>query len=123
MKVCFPVATDDGLDSVVYGHFGSAPLFLLVDTESNTINSINNQDLGHAHGMCSPLKALGGFSIDLLVVGGIGAGAINKLNALGIRVFRAGDTTIQKNLDLFKNKALFEITLNDACSQHGGCGH
>ena len=33
MKVCFPVPEDKGLDSLVYGHFGSAPLFGVDDHE------------------------------------------------------------------------------------------
>lgn len=33
MKVCFAVQRDDGMDSSVYGHFGSAPAFVVVDTE------------------------------------------------------------------------------------------
>ena len=32
MKVCFPTETLQGLDSRVYGHFGSAPGFVIVDT-------------------------------------------------------------------------------------------
>ena len=60
MKICFPVESDKGLDSEVFGHFGSAPIFVVIDTEANSIDTINNQDLGHAHGMCSPLKTLDG---------------------------------------------------------------
>ena len=33
MKVCFPVEKNEGINSVVYGHFGSAPAFVMVDTE------------------------------------------------------------------------------------------
>ena len=36
MKICFPVTADEGLESAVYSHFGSAPLFLLVDTDAVT---------------------------------------------------------------------------------------
>ncbi|RME41495.1 MAG: diguanylate cyclase, partial [Deltaproteobacteria bacterium] len=37
MKVCFPVNNDQGLESEVYGHFGSAPAFVVVDTESHEV--------------------------------------------------------------------------------------
>ena len=33
MKVCFPVQKDEGVESQVYNHFGSAPVFIMVDTE------------------------------------------------------------------------------------------
>ena len=123
MKLCFPIEADNGMGSVVYGHFGSAPMFFIYDTETDTTDLINNQNLGHAHGMCSPIQALDGKSVDAIVVGGIGAGAINKLNAMGIKVYQAGEDTIQKNIDLFKNKSIPELTIDHACNQHGGCGH
>lgn len=123
MKICFPVELNKGLDSEVFGHFGSAPIFVVFDTETKSIDTINNQDLGHTHGMCSPLKALDGKMVDVIVVGGIGAGAINKLNGMGIKVYRAIEDTIQKNIDLFNSNSLSDISIDNACSHHGGCGH
>lgn len=123
MKLCFPVEADQGLNSMVYGHFGSAPMFVVVDSETNTTDTINNQNLGHQHGMCSPIQTLDGNIVDAIVVGGIGAGAINKLNMMGIKVFRATEDTVKNNMDLFQNNSLPEITIQNACNQHGGCGH
>jgi len=82
--------------------------------------------MDHAHGMCSPLKALDGKKVDAIVVGGIGAGAINHLNQMGIKVYRGSEGTIQDNIDLFENNTLPEITMDQACGGHGhngGCGH
>ncbi len=101
MRLCFPVENDNGMDSMVYGHFGSAPMFILHDSETNELDIINNQNMHHAHGMCSPLQALNGKVVDAIVVGGIGAGAISKLNTMGIKVFRASENTVQNNIDLF----------------------
>ena len=50
MKICFPTTNLQGLESQVYGHFGSAPGFVIVDTETRTVEEINNHDLHHAHG-------------------------------------------------------------------------
>lgn len=122
MKLCFPAETNKGLESIVYSHFGSAPFFLLFDTETNTSDIIDNQDLGHEHGMCSPLKALNGKAVDAIVVGGIGAGAVSKLNSMGIKVYRAEENTVRKNIDLFKSDSLPQISIDDACGHHGGCG-
>ncbi len=124
MKICFPVESDKGLESEVYGHFGSASVFVVFDTEAKSIDTINNQDLGHAHGMCSPLKALDGKKVDAIVVGGIGAGAINKLKNMSIKVYRAAQGTVQVNIELFENNTLSEISIDQACGGHaGGCGH
>ena len=127
MKVCFAVQKDDGVESVVYGHFGSAPAFVIVDTEANGAETVNNRDLHHVHGACNPIQAIGGRSVDAVVVGGIGAGAINRLNAEGIRVYRAVAQTVKQNLDLLKESKLPEISIQNACAGHtqgqGGCGH
>ncbi len=124
MKICFPVESDQGLNSDVFGHFGSAPLFVVFDTDEKTVSTINNQDLGHVHGMCNPLKALNGKKMDIIIVGGIGAGAIMKLNGMGIKVYKASKGTVQENLESFENNSLSEMTKDQTCGGHaGGCGH
>ena len=126
MKVCFPVQQDDGMSSEVYNHFGSAPLFVVVDTETNSGGTINNRNQHHSHGACNPLKALDDQQIDAVIVGGIGAGALSRLNQSGIRVYRAQSQTVQENMALFMSKHLPELTGQGACSGHshgGGCAH
>lgn len=124
MKVCFPVEENKGLDSVVYNHFGSSPMFLRVDTADNSVTLITNSNQHHDHGMCHPLAALDGQEIDALVLGGIGAGALAKLTDAGIAVYRAAAPTIKENLDLIAQKKL--RPMDAACGGHGhggGCGH
>lgn len=123
MKVCFPIEINNGVESIVYGHFGSAPMFFIFDTDTESIEVLDNHNLGHVHGMCNPLEALDGKSVDAIVVGGIGAGAIHKLNKMGIKVYKASADTIQKNIELFKYQSMPEITIDNACGQHGGCNH
>lgn len=126
MKVCFPVETPQGLASDVYGHFGSAPAFVIVETSTNTVTTIQNKNQHHAHGACSPLAALGSRRVDAIVVGGIGAGALNKLRLLGIKVYRAQAPGIEENIHLLKARKLSEISLEQICAGKGyghGCGH
>ncbi len=118
MKVCFAVQKDDGVESVVYGHFGSAPAFIVVDTEIGKAVTVNNRDLNHVHGACNPIQALGGLSVDALVVGGIGAGAITKLQAKGVKVYRSAAETVKQNLDLLKENKLPELSVRNACGGH-----
>lgn len=125
MRICFPVETLQGLDSKVYEHFGSAPGFVIVDTDVNTVEEIDNGDMHHAHGMCQPLKALGGRPVDAIAVSGIGRGALTKLHALGIRVFRASVDSVGQNIRLFLEKTLPEFDARLTCAGHsgGGCAH
>jgi len=126
MKLCFPVEMDQGLESKVYNHFGSAPLFLVVDTTSDTVTPIYNRDEHHAHGACNPIMALNGQKVDAIIVGGIGAGALSRLNQSGIKVFKTAGSTIKENLALLKTHSIVELTLQHTCaghSQEGGCSH
>jgi predicted Fe-Mo cluster-binding NifX family protein len=122
MKICFPVQTDEGLESIVYNHFGSAPTFVVVDTKAKEVHTVDNGNLHHDHGSCSPIQALGGESVDVLVVGGIGGGALMKLNAMGVKVFEAGARTIKDNVMLLAEGKLNEMSLEFSCKAHGGGG-
>lgn len=124
MILCFPVQKNEGLDSAIFNHFGSAPLFLIVDTATNEVTALNNGDAHHSHGACSPLKALGGHKVDGVIVGGIGAGALQKLRAMGVKVFRPIGVTIREHLDGFGLRTLREYSVNLTCAGHSGVlGH
>ena len=122
MKIAIPVAEYRGLDSPVYGHFGSASAFALVDAETMAVEAINNSDHAHVHGACSPMKALAGARPDAVIVGGIGMGALLGLRAAGIKVYRAVDGTVADAVRLFNAAELLEIDEDGACAGHGG-GH
>ncbi len=124
MKVGFAVQTNEGMGSRVHDHFGSAPAFIIVDTEGKEVLTIDNKDLHHVHGACNPIMALDGKSVDAMVVGGIGAGALMKLNASGIKVYGAGASTVKENLSLLSESKLQELSVNNSCRAHqGGCSH
>lgn len=124
MKICFPVEAPEDLNSRVFGHFGSAPAFLLVDTDGGESLVIINEAPRHAKGMCSPIRTLGGHRIDGVVVGGIGKTALMKLNNHGIMVYKAGARTIKENLNLQKDGLLAVFTPGEVCAGHGhGCSH
>jgi predicted Fe-Mo cluster-binding NifX family protein len=124
MKVGFAVQLNKGLESTVYNHFGSAPAFIIVDTDLKQVSAVDNTNAHHVHGACNPIMALGGNSIDAMVVGGIGPGAITKLNAMGVKVYRAGAPTVNENIALLAANQLQELSMNDSCQAHSGqCGH
>ena len=126
MKVCFPVSENRGLESQVFGHFGSAPGFVVVDMTSGELTAIDNGDRVHEHGACNPVAGLGGHRVDAIVVGGIGGGALHKLNGAGLRVFQAQAGTISENVALFAAEELPEYLPGHTCGGHGhdqGCSH
>lgn len=119
VKICVPVTADRGLDSPVSGHFGSAPIYMLVDVETLHAKALSNARAVHEHGACRPLEALAGHDIDAVVVGGIGAGALMKLQGAGIRVFRATAPTVAGCLEAFVKNEAEEIGPGGACGRHG----
>ncbi|UFS70140.1 diguanylate cyclase [Geomonas sp. RF6] len=121
MRVCFPVAEDNGMESEIFGHFGSAPVFLVVDLATSDVAAIQNANRIHDHGGCNPIAALGGERVDGVVVGGIGLGALQKLHAAGMRVYQAKEATVGGNVPLLKASTLPEFEPGQTC--RGGHGH
>ncbi|MBW2020943.1 MAG: NifB/NifX family molybdenum-iron cluster-binding protein [Deltaproteobacteria bacterium] len=119
MKIAFSSENDRGVESQVYSHFGSARFFIIVETEKGAVETVVNQDREHIHSQCQPLIALGGKRVDGVVVGGIGGGALRKLQAAGIKVYRAVEGTVHENLELIKSGRLPEFTLDQTCAGHG----
>ncbi|MDY0301330.1 MAG: NifB/NifX family molybdenum-iron cluster-binding protein [Trichlorobacter sp.] len=126
MKLCFPVVQNEGLNSQLYGHFGSAPGFLVVDLESGQTSVVDNSNENHVHGACNPAKALAGLGLDGIVVGGIGRGALLSLNQAGYKVFQAQGAFVHENLELAKSGKLAEFAADAVCGGHShgnqGCG-
>ena len=120
MNICIPVEKNDGMNSAVYGHFGSAPFFAVCGAEDGKVSFIGNAGQQHEHGKCNPLGAIAGHGVGAVLVGGIGAGALQKLNAGGIKVYRAPQGSLAEALKLFKAGSLPELKLDGCCHGHDG---
>ena len=118
MRIAFPTKENKDMNSPVYGHFGSAPYFIIVDSETGDLAHTDNADKEHLHGQCQPLKALSGKTVDAVVVGGIGAGALLKLNEAGIKVYRAVEGDVSENFELVKSGLLPLFTPDQTCIGH-----
>lgn len=124
MKLCIPANEDQGLESPVSEHFGSAKLFVIVDTGSGAFRAVPNRNLHQGHGMCQPLRPLSGEQVDGIAVGGIGMGALGKLLAAGIKVYITRERTVGETVTALNAGTLREATPAAACSRHGhGHGH
>ncbi len=119
MRICIPTETNEGKNAQVYSHFGSAPYFIIYDTADDSVEVIKNANEHHSHGTCHPMGALSGKKVDAVVCAGMGARAIQKLNEGGIKAYRARPGTVEDIVSEFKQKTLEEITVENACAQHG----
>jgi predicted Fe-Mo cluster-binding NifX family protein len=126
MRICFPIEHNEGLASRLSDHFGSAPMFMIADTETKELTVLSNSDQQHAHGACNPLQALQGSGIDGIAVRAIGAGAVAHLTRAGLSVYKATAETIRENVEKLAANALPLYTPSESCSGHGhggGCCH
>jgi predicted Fe-Mo cluster-binding NifX family protein len=122
MRIAIPVFSDEGIESKVYGHFGSAPCFVIYDMEKKQCETVENDDKVHEHGMCNPLAGFEGKNIDAIVTGGIGLRALQKIAFSGIKAFRsAEEMTVKEVAEAAKAGTLPEITFEGACGHHN-CG-
>ncbi len=120
MKVCIPISEDRGMESPICGHFGSAPAFLLVDTETRTHRVFTNHHAQHEHGHCAPIAKLAEERIEAFVVGGIGAGALARLQAIGAAVYRGGSGSVAESLEALARGELASVSPADTCGHHHG---
>jgi len=118
MKICLPTETDRGLDAAVMAHFGSAPFFTIYDTDTESVEHIGNRNLHHTHGGCQPLLALNGRAVNVVICGGLGARAVQKLAAGGINVFKVKGATVKEALANYFEGQLDPITPLNACQDH-----
>jgi predicted Fe-Mo cluster-binding NifX family protein len=124
MKLCIPIKENNGLKSEVYLHFGSSSAFILYDTNNQNFELLDNSDQHHVHGQCHPINSINGKNINAVIVGGIGARAINILQANNIKVFQSEPGTVEHNVNLFNKSFLKELTEKEACVHHSsgnGC--
>jgi len=119
MRICVPTEDDRGLAASVFGHFGSAPFFTIHDTDTGTTEVIDNSDRDHVHGQCSPTEALGDAKVDVLLVGGLGRRALDRLCATGVRVHIAPAGTVGDAVAALQSGSLLEMSPYDACAGHG----
>lgn len=126
MKICIPIRDNRGLHSKVFPHFGAAPRFLVVDTDTGSCRAVENTSRRRPHGRCWPMEVFAGERVDAVVVRGIGAGALSKLQDAGVTVYHADQPIVEDAVVAAKAGALAPATAEHAhahARQRHGHGH
>lgn len=119
MIICIPTEYENGTESLVYGHFGSAPFFVLYDTVKNEITFVDNSNSHHVHGQCNPIAQIRNLGVDAVVVNGMGMNALNQLNKIGLKVYKLADRIkISEFISNYKKYLVQELSMNDCCTHH-----
>jgi predicted Fe-Mo cluster-binding NifX family protein len=119
MKICMPVLDNNGSDSIVYGHFGSAPFFALFDTETNKVTVVKNGLGEHEHGQCMPVDAIRKTGASAVLCKGMGMRAANLLNTAGITPYMVEAEMVSDAIARFKGNDVTLFDASNACQHHG----
>lgn len=123
MNICIPTAGPSGLNDTVFGHFGSAPYFTIIDTGTEAISVVDNSNKEHGRGNCAPSADLVERGVDAVACGGMGRRALARLNEAGIRVYLSGATTPAEAVQEVMTGAAQECSADQACAGHHDHGH
>ena len=108
----------------IFQHFGHTELFRIYDVEDGKVvhrMTIKPKNAGH-EAMAGVLKKAGA---DLLICGGIGSGAQQALDELGIRLCAGVSGSSDAAVESFLRGTL-RYSSRSNCTAHdaeGGCGH
>lgn len=120
MKLCIPTDDDQGLAGQLSSHFGSAPYFTLVDSETGDVRVVLNVHAEHEPGACVSAQALMGYGVGAVICRGLGRRAFGRLRVMGLPVYVAEDEEVADALEAFRAGRLARLTSEAAC--HGGRG-
>jgi predicted Fe-Mo cluster-binding NifX family protein len=124
MKICIPTEDDQGLDSRLCGHFGSAPFFALADTDSGDVEIKPNPGRHHGHGKCEPVERIDANRTDAVVCQGMGKRAVSSLRRAGVEVLITSAATIRDAISQAGQGGLQSLSIDEACGGRGGShGH
>ncbi|MFP4010558.1 MAG: NifB/NifX family molybdenum-iron cluster-binding protein [Spirochaetaceae bacterium] len=118
MKLCIPQAPPGGLDEPIYGHFGSAPQFTVVDTDTRAVIEVVHTEPHRAHGACAPASRVLDHGADAVVCSGLGRRALAKLTEAGMRVFITEAATAAEAVSEVVSGDARECTEESACAGH-----
>ena len=104
-----------GLDSQLDPRFGRARYFVCVDLDTGECESIENtsgRDATQGAGISAAktVAKLGGESV---ITGHVGPKAFKALQAAGIKIWLAGESTVKEAIELFRQNKLVEVKGSD----------
>ncbi|MEM3444820.1 MAG: NifB/NifX family molybdenum-iron cluster-binding protein [Thermoplasmata archaeon] len=119
MKVCIPTMGNSGLDEVISPHFGRAPTYTIVNTETMEVKVMENKS-EHMGGKGTPPMQLQREGVDVLLCSGIGPRAIGVFEEMGIQVFVGINTgaKVREVLEQWKAGQLVKATPEHGCREH-----
>lgn len=123
MKICVPTEDNKGLEAQVSGHFGRAPYFAFIDSETKEVEFVVNGDTGHDHGRCVGAALAAEKRPEVVITSGMGKGAFALLRSSGARVFRTEKVRLADAVDGFAGGSAPELISPEAAGHHHAGQH
>jgi predicted Fe-Mo cluster-binding NifX family protein len=135
MRICIPTKDDRGLESGVSGHFGRAPFYAVVETETGEVamesNAKNCHGDGHGHGghhhhghghggghRCGCHQIMDSKALGAVFCKGMGRGALAGFSSRGIDVYLTSKETVGEILEEFRGGGMKPFGADLACAGH-----
>lgn len=118
MKICIPVTTKDGLNSLISEHFGRAPHHIVVDLETMKHYALDKEE-SEAHGHCLPVQMLIKHEVGTVLCKGIGRGALGNFIANEIQVLVSQQDTVAEAITAYKTGGMPFVGEDQVCQGHG----
>jgi predicted Fe-Mo cluster-binding NifX family protein len=122
MKLCIPTMDDKGLDAIISEHFGKAPMYTIVDSETMEVEVFVNES-DHNGGVGSTPEHIARYGAQVVLASGAGAGAISKLKGYGMKVYVGNKGTVREIVQKWASGTLTEADDKVGCSHHGSHHH
>ncbi len=121
MKLMVPVERES-LDTPVCPSFGRTPFFAIYDTENDTYAFIGNEGEESQGGAgIKAAQILVDHGIAAVITYRLGENAAEVLHAAGIKIYRAEDGSIKKNIEDYKAGQLAILSAtHPGFHNHGG---
>ena len=99
------------LEDMVEPRFGRAPCFLLIDTDTDSVTVISNEDNVQATqgAGVQAAETVVSHGVDIVVSGNIGPKAFAALKAAGVKAVLWADGTVAEAVELLKDERLKPI--------------
>jgi predicted Fe-Mo cluster-binding NifX family protein len=120
MKICIPSISPNGLESVLSEHFGSAPVYIIYNTEKKTHEIVENANTDHQQGGCMPVDLLKRLNVEAVLCQGMGARAAGLLLSAGIRPYLVEAATVSEAIIKFEAQDMRALNEENAC-RHQQC--
>jgi predicted Fe-Mo cluster-binding NifX family protein len=117
MKVGIPTLGNLGLEEKVSPHFGRAPTFTIVDTETGEVSVVPNTS-EHMGGSGKPPEQLVRAGAHVMLCSGLGPRAIRMFEQHGVEVYVGASGTVREAINRWKAGELQEATDKNACERH-----